>query len=145
MKHVMKKATALILSAMMTAGIFSISMPKKDASVNAAGTNKALAYGENMKTILKTGANTENAPIVYFGYQAQLAEPMDWNVVGFDGTGVARSSNSGCATLLARHMMGQTEYAHFVTGTYTYLYSESLLKKYVQELAEKDTTAEEKR
>ena len=145
MKDVMKKATALILSAMMTAGIFSYSMPKDETAVNAASTNKVLAFGENMKTILKTGANTENAPIVYFGYNSNFSTNLDWNVVGFDGTGVARSSNSGCATLLARHVMGQTEYAHFVPGTYSYLYSESLLKKYVQELAEKDTTAEEKK
>ena len=134
---------ALILSAMMTAGIFSISMPKKDASVNAAGTNKALAYGENMKTILKTGANTENAPIVYFGYHAQLAEPMDWNVVGFDGTGVGRDSNSGCATLLSRYVMGNAVYANMVSGQTNYLYKDSALKKYVDQLAEERTTYSE--
>ncbi len=143
MKSVMKKATALILSAMMTAGIFSYSMPKDETAVNAASTNKVLAFGENMKTILKTGANTENAPIVYFGYQAQLAEPMDWNVVGFDGTGVGRDSNSGCATLLSRYVMGNAVYANMVSGQTNYPYKDSALKKYVDQLAEERTTYSE--
>ncbi|MBR5938340.1 MAG: hypothetical protein IKZ90_08790 [Clostridiales bacterium] len=144
MKHVMKKATALILSAMMTAGIFVTAIPKKEATVNAASGNKTVAFGENMKTILKTNANTGDSARVYYGFLDSPVNPLDWNVVGFDDTGVGRGSNKGCATLFSRHCLGQSKYANFISGTYNYAYVNSILKTYVDALVDNGTMYSER-
>ena len=118
MKKLAKRSLALLMSAVMTTGVFLVSMPKKETSVNADSSIKDVMYGEEMLSYLKSVSNKDNSPIIWFGSDGMNGGSGRWNVVGFDGTGVARDVNSGGMTILNQHavMTGEYYYGGNVNG-----------------------------
>ena len=94
----------------------------------AAGTG-AIQLGTD---ILKTNANTSTAATVYYGGQS-------WRVIGYDGTGVASSSNSNVVTLITA---GNPLLSAFDSTWTSNAYASSTLKTSVEEIANRFSDAE---
>ena len=82
--------------------------------------------------ILATGANTSTAATVYYGGQS-------WRVIGYNGTGVASSSNSNAVTLITAGNPLQSAFDSTWTSN---AYASSTLKTRVEEIADGLSNAE---
>ena len=82
--------------------------------------------------ILATNANTSTAATVYYGGQS-------WRVIGYNGTGVASSSNSNAVTLITAGNPLQSAFDSTWTSN---AYASSTLKTRVEEIANSLSDAE---
>ena len=115
------KLLSLLLAICLVVGL----MP---TAAFAAGTG-AITEGTD---ILKTNANTSTAATVYYGGQS-------WRVIGYNGTGVASSSNSNAVTLITA---GNPLLSAFDSTWTSNAYASSTLKTRVEEIADGLSDAE---
>ena len=90
--------------------------------------------------ILKTDFNTPGTRAVYFGHNSNEDEdPILWEIMGW-GTDGIYNGREGTMTLLSKDMLDWTRFSQ--EGSTSREYSESLLKKSIDGIAEKCTAPE---
>ena len=144
MKKIAKKWISCMITAAMVVGGLTLSpittmevqaAPAETRNVNLRLTDNSIA-GISGDTV-----NTANAATVYYGKYPEVegveetlkGTSMPWRVIGYNGTGVASSSNSGKATLLAADRV--INKVQFLAGGSSNQYSGSTLKDKIEIIA----------
>ena len=150
MRKLAKKLISCIITAAMIVGGLTLS-PITTVEVQAAATTKNVNLrldDYSVAGISGVNVNTANAATVHYGKypdtegveEALKGTPMPWRVIGYNGTGVASTSNSENATLLAADRV--INKVQFSVSDLSNQYSGSTLKDKIEIIAGGLTTIE---
>lgn len=130
MKMIRKKLLAVVSTVLMVAAMASGLSLTTVSAYAAEDDVPAITIGSD---ILASGVNTDNLQVIYFGgTSAQDTKP--WYVIGYNGTGNNVVARGDVMTLLSKDSLGETIYGLAPEYLSSINYSDSSLKKYLDEM-----------